>query len=76
VWRWDLAPPNATPSLYDDAGVLSGPPMSRVMTSLPMLGARVGRSGPTAGKVTGTWLSGKTPPPGNWKLYVDRVIAV
>jgi hypothetical protein len=28
------------------------------------------------GKVTGTWLSGKTPPPGNWKLYVDRVIAV
>jgi hypothetical protein len=28
------------------------------------------------GKVTGTWLSGKTPPAGNWKLYVDRVIAV
>jgi len=28
------------------------------------------------GKVTGTWLSGHTPPPGNWKLYVDRVIAV
>jgi hypothetical protein len=28
------------------------------------------------GKVTGTWLSGKIPPPGNWKLYVDRVIAV
>jgi len=26
-------------------------------------------------KVTGTWLSG-TAPPGNWKLYVDRVIAV
>lgn len=28
------------------------------------------------GKVTGTWLSGKTPLPGNWQLYVDRVIAV
>jgi len=28
------------------------------------------------GKVTGTWLSGNTPPRGNWKLYVDRVIAV
>lgn len=28
------------------------------------------------GKVTGTWLSGHTPPRGNWKLYVDRVIAV
>jgi hypothetical protein len=27
------------------------------------------------GKVTGTWLSGQTPP-GNWKLYVDRVVAV
>jgi uncharacterized protein with HEPN domain len=23
-----------------------------------------------------TWLSGQTPPRGNWKLYVDRVIAV
>jgi len=28
------------------------------------------------GKVTGTWLSGQTPPRGNWKLYVDRVVAV
>ena len=28
------------------------------------------------GKVTGTWLSGQTPPRGNWQLYVDRVIAV
>jgi hypothetical protein len=28
------------------------------------------------GKVTGTWLSGHTPPRGNWKLYVDRVITV
>jgi hypothetical protein len=28
------------------------------------------------GRVTGTWLSGKTPPPGNWKLYLDRVIVV
>ncbi len=27
------------------------------------------------GKVTGTWLSG-TPPPGNWRLYVERIIAV
>lgn len=28
------------------------------------------------GRVTGTWLSGHTPPSGNWKLYVDQVIAV
>jgi hypothetical protein len=28
------------------------------------------------GKVTGTWLSGVTPPRGNWKLYIDRIIAV
>jgi hypothetical protein len=28
------------------------------------------------GKVTGTWLSGKTPPPGNWKLLVDRIVVV
>jgi hypothetical protein len=27
-----------------------------------------------AGKVTGTWLSGQTPPRGNWKLYLDRII--
>ena len=26
------------------------------------------------GKVTGTWLSGHTPPSGNWKLYIDRLI--
>jgi hypothetical protein len=28
------------------------------------------------GKVTGTWLSGHTPPRGNWKLYLDRVIEI
>lgn len=28
------------------------------------------------GKATGTWLSGHLPPPGNWTLYVDRIIAV
>ncbi len=28
------------------------------------------------GKVTGTWLSGHTPPRGNWKLYLDRIIEV
>jgi hypothetical protein len=28
------------------------------------------------GRATGTWLSGRTPPPGTWKLYVERVIAV
>jgi hypothetical protein len=28
------------------------------------------------GRVTGTWLSGHTPPRGTWKLYVDHVIAV
>jgi hypothetical protein len=28
------------------------------------------------GKVTGTWLSGQTPPSGTWKLCVDQVIEV
>jgi hypothetical protein len=28
------------------------------------------------GKVTGTWLSGHVPPPGNWKLHLDHTIAV
>ena len=28
------------------------------------------------GRVTGTWLSGITPPRGNWKLYLDRIIVV
>jgi hypothetical protein len=28
------------------------------------------------GKPTGTWLATKGPPPGNWKLYIDRVIAL
>jgi hypothetical protein len=28
------------------------------------------------GKVTGTWLSGQTPPSGTWKLLVDHVIEV
>jgi len=28
------------------------------------------------GKVTGTWLSGHTPPRGNWKLYLDRIVVV
>jgi hypothetical protein len=28
------------------------------------------------GKVTGTWLSGHTPPRGNWKLYLDYIISV
>jgi len=28
------------------------------------------------GKVTGNWLSGNTPRPGNWKLYLDRIITV
>jgi hypothetical protein len=28
------------------------------------------------GKVTGIWLSGNTTRPGNWKLYLDRVVAV
>jgi hypothetical protein len=28
------------------------------------------------GKVTGTWLSGHLPPPGGWRLHLDRVIAV
>jgi hypothetical protein len=28
------------------------------------------------GKVTGSWLSGHTPPRGNWKLYLDRIVDV
>jgi hypothetical protein len=28
------------------------------------------------GKVTGTWLSGQTPPRGTWQLYLDQVITV
>jgi hypothetical protein len=152
VWRWELAPPNAAPSLHAGSGVLSRLRMSRVITGLPMLeGTRwlfrldriVSAAGRIAdrhqhpgpgircllegtfnvqqdvesardlgpgdawwetgsdtviawgspqmaakflrgmvlpveweGKVTGTWLSGKTPPPGNWKLYVERVIAI
>jgi len=28
------------------------------------------------GKVTGSWLSGNTARPGNWKLYLDRIITV
>jgi hypothetical protein len=28
------------------------------------------------GKVTGTWLSGHVPPRGNWRLLLDRVVAV
>ena len=28
------------------------------------------------GKVTGTWLSGHLPSPGNWKLHLDCIIAV
>ncbi|GEM_PF-627327 len=152
VWRWELAPPNAPPTLLQGSGVLSSLRMSRVVAGLPMLeGTRwlfrldrivtaAGRiadrhqhPGPGIrcllegafnvqqdiesardlgpgdawwetgsdtviawsslqmaakflrgmvlpveweGKVTGTWLSGNTPPRGNWQLYVDRVIAV
>ncbi len=28
------------------------------------------------GRATGTWLSGHTPPSGNWKLYIDTIIEV
>jgi len=152
VWRWELAPPNAAPTLLAGTGVLSSLRMSRVITSLAMpegtrwlfrLDRIVSAAGRVAdrhqhpgpgircllegtfnvqqdvesardlgpgdawwetgsdtviawsspqmaakflrgmvlpaeweGRVTGIWLSGKTPPPGNWKLYVDRVIAV
>jgi hypothetical protein len=152
VWRWELAPPNATPQLHEGTSVLSSLRMSRVTTNLAMLeGTRwlfrldritsaAGRvadrhqhPGPGIrcllegtfnvqqdiesvrdlqpgdawwetgsdtviawgsrqmaakflrgmvlpieweGKVTGTWLSGKTPPSGNWKLYLDHVINV
>ena len=152
VWRWELAPPNAAPTLHEGTGVLSSLRMSRVIAGLPMLeGTRwlfrldriitaAGRiadrhqhPGPGIrcllegtfnvqqdvesardlgpgdawwetgsdtviawtspqmaakflrgmvlpveweGKVTGTWLSGQTPPRGNWQLYADRVITV
>jgi len=152
VWRWELAPPNAPPSLHQGTGILSSLRMSRVITSLAMpegtrwlfrldrivtaagrIADRHQHPGPGIrcllegafnvqqdiesardlgpgdawwetgsdtviawsspqmaakflrgmvlpveweGKVTGTWLSGHTPPRGNWKLYVDRVIAV
>jgi hypothetical protein len=37
VWRWELAPPNASPALYAGTGVLSSLRMSRVITHLPLL---------------------------------------
>src|ERR1051326_2733877 len=37
VWRWELAPPNATPALHAGSGVLSSLRMSRVIAGLPML---------------------------------------
>jgi hypothetical protein len=36
VWRWELAPPNAAPSLQDGEGVLSALRVSRVITALAM----------------------------------------
>jgi hypothetical protein len=36
IWRWELALPNAAPSLHDGDGVLSSLRMSRVITSLAM----------------------------------------
>jgi hypothetical protein len=154
IWRWELAAPNAAPSLHAGAGVFSSLRMSRVVTSLAMLnGSRwlfrldqitsaAGRvadrhqhpgpgircllegtfnvqqdaesarnlapgdtwweTGPDTviawgspqmharflrgmvlpveweGKVTGTWLGSDAtkPPPGTWRLLVDKVIAV
>jgi hypothetical protein len=152
VWRWEVAAPNAPPSLHEGSGALSSLRMSRVITSLAMpegtrwlfrLDRIVTAAGRVAdrhqhpgpgircllegtfnvqqdiesardllpgdawwetgsdtviawssrqmaakflrgmvlpveweGKVTGTWLSGHQPPPGNWKLYVDRLMAL
>jgi hypothetical protein len=152
VWRWELAQPNAAPTLYVGSGAFSSLRMSRVITSLympegtrwlfrldqiisgagrvadrhqhpgpgircllegtfnvqqeaesirdaapgdawwetgsdtviawssPQMAARFlrGMVLPVEweGKVTGTWLSGQTPPRGNWKLYLERIIVV
>jgi hypothetical protein len=152
VWRWELAPPNASPQLHAGENVLTSLRLSRVITSLVMaegtrwlfrldqiisaagrIADRHQHPGPGIrcllegtfnvqqdaesvrdlvpgdawwetgsdtviawgsrqmaarflrgmvlpveweGKVTGTWLSGCTPPRGNWKLYLDRMIVV
>jgi hypothetical protein len=152
VWRWELALPNALPSLLGGTEVLSSLRMSRVIAGLAILeGTRwlfrldqitsaagriadrhqhpgpgircllegtfnvqqdaesardlapgdawwetgsdtvVAWSSPQMaakflrgmvlpteweGKVTGTWLSGQTPPRGTWKLHIDRVITL
>jgi hypothetical protein len=36
VWRWELAPPNAAPALYDGTGVLSMLRMARIISTLAM----------------------------------------
>lgn len=36
IWRWELAPPNASPRLHEGAGVLSRLRMSRVIGGLAM----------------------------------------
>ena len=56
VWRWELALPNAAPSLLEGAGVLSHLRMSRVVTSLAMLDGtkwlfRLDRITTTAGRI-------------------------
>jgi hypothetical protein len=37
LWRWELVPPNAAPSLCEGGGVLSSLRMARVLAGLPML---------------------------------------
>ena len=154
VWRWELALPNAKPSVLQGEGVLSSLRMARVISTLALLpgtrwllrldqitsgpgriadrhqhpgpGIRCLKQGSFnvqqdaesardlapgdawwetgsdtviawssrqigaiflrgmvlppewEGKVTGTWLSGDAavPPRGNWKLYVDRIVAL
>lgn len=154
LWRWELALPNAAPTLLEGSGVLSRLRMSQVITHLAMvedsqwlfrldqITSSAGRiadrhqhpgpgircllqgtfnaeqaghsardiypgdawweTGPDTvvawgstqmpakflrgmilpteweGKVTGTWLSGEIarPRPGNWRLLVEKVIAV
>ena len=154
VWRWELALPNAAPSLLQGEGKLSSLRMARVISTLALqpgtrwlfrldqiasgpgrIADRHQHPGPGIrclkqgafnvqqdaesardlapgdawwetgsdtviawssrqmaaqflrgmvlpaeweGKVTGTWLSGEAalPPKGNWKLYLDRIVAL
>jgi hypothetical protein len=67
----DLAPGDAWWETGSDTVIAWGP---RQMAAKFMRGMVLPEE--WAGKVTGTWLSGRTPGSSNWKLHVDRVISV